>query len=56
MGDLVGKAGKGVPQGLKPSYAAVLYGTAKPVPFVQRVFPQPVKSCPDTKREFFCSL
>jgi hypothetical protein len=37
MGDLVWKGRKGVPQGLKPSYAATLYGTAKPVPFV-RVF------------------
>ena len=37
MGDLVWKAWKGVPQGLKPSYAAALYGTAKPVLFVQRL-------------------
>jgi hypothetical protein len=48
MGDLVWKARKGVPQGLKPSYAAALYGTAKPVPFVKRVFPQPLKSGADT--------
>src|ERR1700677_1549138 len=31
-------------------------GTAKPVPFVERVFPQAVKSCPDTKHEFFRNL
>jgi hypothetical protein len=29
---------------------AVLYGTAEAVPFVKRLFPRPVKSCPDTKR------
>jgi hypothetical protein len=35
---------KNVPQGLKPSSIRLLYGTAEPVPFVQRVFPQPVKA------------
>ena len=39
MGDLFWKGVKGVPQGLKPSDAAAQYGTAKPVPFVKRVFP-----------------
>jgi len=28
---------KAIPQGLKPSYAAAQYGTAKPVPVVQPV-------------------
>jgi hypothetical protein len=46
MGNLVWKARKSVPQWLKPSYAAAPKGTAKPVPFVHRIFPQPVKPCP----------
>ncbi len=32
-----------------------VYGPTKPVPFVERVFPQPVKSWPDTKHEFSAS-
>jgi hypothetical protein len=35
MRDLVWKARKDVPQGLKPSYAEAMYGTAKPVPFAE---------------------
>jgi hypothetical protein len=46
MGDLLWKAREGVPQGLKPSYPAAQYGTAKPVPFVKCVFPQPLKPGP----------
>jgi hypothetical protein len=34
--------GSQLTQVLKPSYAATLYGTAKPMPFVKCVFPQPM--------------
>jgi hypothetical protein len=34
MGDLVREPQEGVPQGLKPSYAAAQFGTAKAMPFV----------------------
>jgi hypothetical protein len=34
----------------------ILCGTAEAVPFVQRIFQQPVKSCPHTKHEFFRNL
>jgi hypothetical protein len=38
--------------GAKALIHSTLYGTAKPVPFVQRVVPQPVKPVPFTKEEF----
>src|ERR1700675_4097411 len=44
--------GKDVPQGLKPSSVTLLCGTAKPVPFVQRLFPQPVQSTAGTQDLF----
>ncbi len=40
------KSQKGVPQRLKPHIAYDVYGTAEAVPFVQRLFPQPVKPRP----------
>jgi hypothetical protein len=42
--------------GAKAAPAQYMHGTAEAVPFVQSVFPQPVKSYPDTKHEFFRSL
>ena len=35
---------KAVPQRLKAGYTRIIYGTAEPVPFVQGVFQQPVKT------------
>ncbi len=40
------------PQGLKPTVlVSVMYGL-KPVPFIHRVFPQPIKPCPSSKVVF----
>jgi hypothetical protein len=41
--------------GAKALVAVVCYGTGKPVPFVQRVLPQPLKPCPSC-RKFFRNL
>jgi hypothetical protein len=38
-----GEVLKNVPQRLKPPCAHEIYGTAKAVPFVERVFPWPAK-------------